>query len=176
MTNTAMREELIFITNIIKSGSAFGQCQSDGAGVFIPPPIFAKYGSGRDIGDCMLARMINNANDVRGELPMLAISLTVPIRVFDQDTGIHTPAAETNTPDINEIDVAHILHDDEYDDRIFSAEDVLVELAADESKRNIALVKLHLENMCNAGQCTRIESRNGAEIRVWYTAVPFRPE
>ena len=176
MTNTAMREELIFITNIIKSGSAFGQCQSDGAGVFISPPIFAKYGKGRDVGDCMLARMITNANDVRGELPLLAISRTVPIVVLDDEAESPTPVADTKTYEITEGDVASILHDDEYDDRIFSAEDVLVELAADETKRNIALAKLHLESMCNAGQCTRIEARNGAEIRVWFTAAPFRPE
>lgn len=173
MTNTAIREDVIFITNIIKSGSAFAQCQSDGAGVFIPPLIFAKYGKGRDIGDSLFARMIANANDPRGELPFFAVSLTTPIGDFDEDRD---PMPIIAASEITESDVARILHDDGYDDRIFSAEDVLVELAADETNRNIALAKLHLENMSNADQCTRIEARNGAQIRVWYTSAPFRPE
>lgn len=171
MTNTAMREELIFITNIIKSGSAFGQCQSDGAGVFIPPPIFAKYGNGRDIGDCMLARMINNANDVRGELPMLAISLTVPMGVIDQDTGSVTLVG----PDTQLATITDILMDDGYDDRWFSVEDMLAELRLDETPMNIKSVKDNLDILCDQGVCAHVTSRIGKLVRHWYTSDMVRP-
>jgi hypothetical protein len=169
MKITAMREELIFITSIIKSGCAFGKCQSDGSGVFIPPAVFKKYSQGSDIGDCMVARMINNANDVRGELPFLAVSMSLPIGVFDDDIS-------KSDEDIDASDVANFLLDDGYDDRWFSVEDMLVELSLPLMAKNIKAVRAKLDELCDQGVCQHVACRLGSSVRDWYTAEPFRPE
>lgn len=172
MTNSAARDELIFITNIIKSGSAFGKCRSDGTGVFIPALIFSKYGKGCDIGDCVMARMVTNANDVRGELPMLAVTLTAPVDTFDNG-AIQVALSDPDDPMEK---VADILNDTAYDDRMFSADDMLIELGLPMTAKNIKSVTARLNLLCDQGFCNQISARNGGASRVWYTCEAFRPE
>lgn len=175
MTNSAMRDELIFITNIIKSGSAFGKCCSDGSGVFIPPLVFSKYGNGCDIGDCMMARVITNANDVRGDLPMLAVNLTVPIGVFNDEKQPQQINAGY-VQDYLKTAIVNILEDRDYVDRMFSAEDILFELEIPETAQDIEDVTEILEKLCRAGECTRISATKSDDVRVWYTVEEFRTE
>lgn len=172
MQKTSMREELIFIKNIIQSGCAFGLCQSDGAGVFIPPAIFKKYGSGQGVGDCMMARMVVNANDVRGELPYLALMLTVPFGALNGETG----QPEVAAPNIQLDRILEILLDDEYNDRWFSVEDMLVELSLPDTVSNVKIVKEEMNALCNKGVCAHVTSRVGSSVRSWYTADVIKPE
>jgi hypothetical protein len=172
MTNNAMREEIIFITNTVRSGSTFAKCQSDGTGVYIPAAVFAKYGKGRDIGDAMLAMMIPNLNDPRGELPLLVVSMTTPIGNFDDEQSKATQAAT----DDQVTKLVSILMDDDYDDRWFSVDDMLVELSLPETKANIKSVKAQLDLLCDQGVCAHITSRLGSAVREWYTSDVIKPE
>lgn len=180
MTDAIANEDIIFITNIIASGSAFGQRSSDGDGVFIPPAVFRKLADDTHIGDAVRARMIPNNSDIEGRLPHLAIMLAKPIdKLADQPAEkIAPPSRPTvKVTDFNLIKrVMDVLNDDEYEDRWFTVEDMCDELGLTDARRNIVTVQSALKFCCNLGKCVMVSAYTETTERVWFTAEKFRPE